>query len=248
MWVAVLLLVAGADGGTTSAGAVPTKPERRTLSLTSVYGAPEFRDVVSGASTTAPAPPPRLGSTEEPSTRVEVREPDPSFDAGLAARADNRGAPRPDATSTVAAGAATSDATSQALLEQSRAQTEAMQALLAQQQAQEQGRVADQQARADRAAAVQDIRDSIGGAVQALATSGNWDPGSLSQASASLRRTAASATASGSVGEASRASEAAGLVDAAQAALTQRNAQQAQWYLTRATQLLGETPAGGRGY
>ena len=84
--------------------------------------------------------------------------------------------------------------------------------------------------------------------MESLATSGNYDASSLSQASASLRRTAAAATASGSIGEATRASEAASLVDAANDALTQRNAQQAQWYLTRAALLLGEQQQGRGGY
>jgi hypothetical protein len=39
--------------------------------------------------------------------------------------------------------------------------------------------------------------------------------------------------------EASRAAEAARLVEAAEAALAQRNAQQAQYYLLQANQLLG---------
>lgn len=251
MWVPLFLLVAAADGGVpSSAPPASTEseppPQRRTLSLSSVSGAPEFRDVQSGASTTGAAPPRTALTAEEPATRIEVREPDPSFDAGVPLRAEARTGARNESgpPATAPNPTAASEATNQALLEQSKAQTEAMQALVAQQQAQEQARIAEQQARTDRAVAVQDVRDSLGGTMQALQTSGDWDSSSLSRASASLRRTAASATASGSLGEASRASEAASLVDAARSALTQRNSQQAQWYLTRAAQLLGETPAG----
>ena len=248
MWGPLLLLIAAADAGEALPARPPAMtdaaPVRTALPVTSVYGAPEFRDVLSGASTTGATAVRRPQTAEEPSTRVEVREPDPAFDAGIsvrtAARSDAPAPPSPAPTGS-------SEAASQALLEQSRAQTEAMQTLLAQQQAQEQARIAEQQARTDRAAAMQDVRDSLGGTVQALQTTGDWDPSSLSRASASLRRTAASATASGAVGDAARASEAASLVDAAQSALTQRNAQQAQWYLTRAAQLLGEAQV-GRGY
>jgi len=258
MWGTLLLLVAAADAGTsarapTAASATPARPAspRRNLPLSSTFGAAEFRDVVSGASTTGPAPVARPAMPEDPSTRVEVREPDPSFDAGIVLRsADARTGVRAEATPAAASAPdASTENTNQALLEQAKAQTEAMQALLAQQQAQEQSRAAEQQARTERAAAVQEVRDAIGGTVQALATSGNYDSSSLSQASASLRRTAAAASASGAVGEASRANEAAAMVDAAQSALTQRNAQQAQWYLTRAAQLLADQqPQPGRGY
>jgi hypothetical protein len=247
VWRPLLLLVAAADAGTAEHASatreVPT--QRQTLQTSSVYGAAEFRDVVSGASTSGAVRAPRPPLQEEPATQMEIREPDPSFDAGV--RAEARTAVRSDA-SQAPVPAATADTTSQALLEQSKAQTEAMQALLAQQQAQEQARLAEQQARTDRAAAVQDVRDTLGGTMQTLATSGDYDASSLSQASASLRRTAAAATASGAVGEATRASEAASLVDAANAALTQRNAQQAQWYLTRAAVLLGEQQQGRGGY
>ena len=247
VWRPLLLLVAAADAGTTEHASatreVPT--QRQTLQTSTVFGAAEFRDVVSGASTSGAVRAPRPTPQEEPATQVEIREPGPSFDAGV--RAETRTAVRSDA-SPAPAPAAPADTSSQALLEQSKAQTEAMQALLAQQQAQEQARLAEQQARTDRAAAVQDVRDTLGGTMQTLATSGNYDASSLSQASASLRRTAAAATASGAVGEATRASEAASLVDAANAALTQRNAQQAQWYLTRAAVLLGEQQQGRGGY
>jgi len=258
MWGPLLLLVAAADAGTpshartttSSAAATPPSP-RRALPLSSTYGAAEFRDVVSGASTTGPAAVARPTEPEEPSTHVQVREPDPSFDAGIAIRsADAHAGVRAEAAPIPAAPDASTENPNQALLEQAKAQTEAMQALLAQQQAQEQARAAEEQARTERAAAVQDVRETIGGTVQALATSGNYDSSTLSQASASLRRTAAAANASGAVGEASRANEAAGLVDAAQAALTQRNAQQAQWYLSRAAQLLADQQPQptGRGY
>ena len=247
LWGPLLLLVAAADAG--AADHPPATPEvkaRQTLQTSSVYGAAEFRDVVSGASTTGTPRPARAQPQEEPATQVEIREPDPSFDAGV--RGDSRTAARSDPPPAPSPPVPTADATGQALLEQSKAQTETMQALLAQQQAQEQARQAEQQARTDRAAAVQDVRDTIGGTIQTLATSGNYDSSSLSQASASLRKTAASATASGSVGEATRANEAASMLDAAKDALTQRNAQQAQWYLTRAAVLLGEQQQGRGGY
>jgi hypothetical protein len=214
--------------------------KKQDLPLSSVYGAPEFRDVLSGASTTGVAPSPRPVTTDEPDTRREVREPDPLVDAVVAARTNPRAAARTNVTITEASTAGSIEGIGQALLEQSQAQTAAQQALLAQQQAQEQARAYEQQARIDRAAVVQGARDSIGGTAEALQTTGDWDPATLSQASASLRRTAASATTSGAVNEAARANEAARMVDAAQAALAERNAQQAKWYLARASQLLGE--------
>ena len=233
VWVPLLLFVGAADAGTPPAAhhasspsaQRPSKPaatpgtSKRALPTASVPGAAEFRDVVSGASTTAAAPSPAspvAGVPEEPSNRVEVREPDVSFDAGVLTRTDNRAAFKDTSASPPPVTPTSAETTNQALLEQSRAQTEAMQALLAQQQAQEQARVAEQQARNERTVAMQDVRDSLGGTVQALATSGNWDPESLSRASASLRRTAASATTSGSPSEAARASEAANMVEAAQ--------------------------------
>jgi hypothetical protein len=242
----VLLLLAATDGGVPSATPAgkgtesPPTTERRALSLSSVSGAPEFRDVQSGASTSgastpgaAPTRAMTAGTAEEPATRIDVRERIPPR-CGCRPRTDSRTVGRTDSgtPSTAPTPSASSEATNQALLEQSKAQTEAMQALLAQQQAQEQARVVEQQARTERAAAVQNVRDSIGGTVQALQTSGNWDPASLSQASTSLRRTAASANASGALGDASRASEAAGLVDAAQSALNQRSHNRRRWYLT----------------
>ncbi|HEY1908670.1 MAG TPA: hypothetical protein VGG91_21680 [Myxococcaceae bacterium] len=249
VWVLMASLVAGARltahspapaTSTEAAGPPPQMVQRQDLTLSSVYVAPEFPDVLSGASTTGIEPSPRPVTTEEPDTRREVREPDPPLDAGVAARTNALASARTDGTITDASAAGSIEGIGQALLEQARAQTAAQQALLAQQQAQEQARAYEQQARIDRDAVVQDARGSIDGTAQALQTTGDWDPASLSQTSASLRRTAASATTSGAVNEAARANDAARMVDAARAALAERNAQQAKWYLARASQLLGE--------
>ena len=163
----------------------------------------------------------------EPPTRVSVQEP-ARPDAGTsrkkkarADRTDGQGDPQMDA-----------------LLEQSRAQTEALQQIAAQQQASEQARIAEQQARTQRAAQIDDARGAIDGTVQSLQSSGNWDSSSLEYTRRSLQQTAAAASAAGSPAEASRASQAAQLVEAAQAALVQKNAQQAQYYLMQANQLL----------
>jgi hypothetical protein len=132
-----------------------------------------------------------------------------------------------------------------ALVDQSREQTEAIQALAAQQAAAEQARAAEQQARAQRVLALEDARGSIASTAQSLQT-GNWDLDSLATTGAALRRSADAAASAGAGNEAARTAEAANLLDAAQAALGQRNAQQAQWYLARASQLLGEAQQTGR--
>jgi len=172
-----------------------------------------------------------------PATHIAVQEP-AAPDAGQsrkkkarADRTDGQGDPQMDA-----------------LLEQSRAQTEALQQMAAQQRAYEEARVADQYARTQRAAVVDGARSNIDGAVQSLQASGNWDAASLRSTRASLQQTAAAATAANSPAEASRASQAAGLIDDAEAALAQRNAQQAQYYLLQANQLLGGGGAQNLGY
>jgi hypothetical protein len=129
------------------------------------------------------------------------------------------------------------------LVEQSREQSDALQALAAQQAAAEQARAAEQQARAQRVLGLEDARGTIGTVAQSLQT-GNWDTGSLATTGVALRRSADAAAAAGAGNEAARTAEAANLLDAAQEALSQRNAQQAQWYLARASQLLSEAQAG----
>ena len=166
-------------------------------------------------------------SPNEPSTRIAVQEPAPP-DAGTpkvkkarADRTDGQGDPQTDA-----------------LLEQSRAQTEALQQIAAQQRATEEARIAEQQARSQRGLQIDGARSSIDGAVQSLQATGDWNASSLRSTRASLEQTAAAASAAGSPVEANRAAEAARLVEAAEAALAQRNAQQAQYYLLQANQLL----------
>ena len=173
----------------------------------------------------------------QPATHIAVQEP-AAPDAGQSKKKKAR-ADRTDGQS---------DPQMDALLEQSRAQTEALQQIAGQQRASEEARIADQQARTQRAAVVDSARYSIDGAVQSLQTSGNWNAASLQQTRASLQQTAAAATAAGSPAEASRAAQAASLIDAAQAALAQRNAQQAQYYLLQANQLLGGGGAQNLGY
>lgn len=172
-----------------------------------------------------------------PATHIAVQEP-AAPDAGQSRKKKAR-ADRTDGQS---------DPQMDALLEQSRAQTEALQQIAAQGRASDEARIADQQARTQRAAVVDSARYSIDGAVQSLQTSGNWNAASLQQTRASLQQTAAAATAAGSPAEASRAAQAASLIDAAQAALAQRNAQQAQYYLLQANQLLGGGGAQNLGY
>jgi hypothetical protein len=172
-----------------------------------------------------------------PATHIAVQEP-AAPDAGQsrkkkarADRTDGQGDPQMDA-----------------LLEQSRAQTEALQQIAAQQRASEEARIYDQQARTQRAAVVDGARSNIDGAVQSLQASGNWNTASLQSTRVSLQQTAAAATAANSPAEASRASQAASLIEAAQAALAQRNPQQAQYYLLQANQLLGGGGAQNLGY
>jgi hypothetical protein len=126
----------------------------------------------------------------------------------------------------------------EALLEQSRAQTAALQQIAAQQWASEDARIVARHAQTQRAVQLDGARITIDGAVQSLQSMGDWNAGSLESTGASLRQTAAAASAAGSAVEASRASEAARLVEAAKAALAQRNSQQAQYYLLEANQLL----------
>lgn len=171
----------------------------------------------------------------EPPTRISVQEP-AAADAGTPrvkkARADRTNGqddPRMDA-----------------LLEQSRAQTEALQQIAGQQRAYEEARIAEQQARTQRAMQLDGARDSIDGVVQSLQSSGDWDPAALRSTRASLQQTAAAATAANSPAEASRAAQAARLVEAAEAALAQKNAQQAQYYLLQANQVLQGAPGGQR--
>jgi hypothetical protein len=164
----------------------------------------------------------------EPATHVAVQEP-ASPDAGSARKKKAR-ADRTDGQP---------DPYMDALLEQSRAQTEALQQIAAQQRASEEARQAEQQARTQRAAQMDGARSSIDGAVQSLQANGNWDAASLRSTRLSLQQTAAAASAAGSPTEASRTAEAARLVEAAEAALAQRNGQQAQYYLLQANQLLG---------
>ena len=131
-----------------------------------------------------------------------------------------------------------SDAIGEALLEQSRLQTRALQQIAAQQQASEDARNAELQARAQRGLQVDSARGSITSTVNSLQTTGDWDPDALQSTRLSLQQTAAAASAAGSPVEASRAAEAARLIRAAQAELAHRNSQQAQYYLMQANELL----------
>ena len=109
-------------------------------------------------------------------------------------------------------------------------------------------RQAEAQARTQRAATVDGARTSIDGTVQSLQANGNWDAASLQSTRVSLQQTAAAASAANSPVEASRAAQAARLVEAAEAALVQKNGQQAQYYLMQANQLLTGQQSGGSGY
>ena len=168
----------------------------------------------------------------EPSTRVSVQErvPPESSIPPKNARAD-RTDPQPDPYL-------------EALLEQSRAQTAALQQIATQQRESEDARIVAQHAQSERAVQLNGARIAIDGAVQSLQTMGDWNASSLELTGASLRQTAAAASAAGSAVEASRAAEAARLVEAAKAALAQRNSQQAQYYLLEANQLLFGAPNG----
>jgi hypothetical protein len=225
---------------------VTEPPVRAPLAVRSVVGTRDFLDVQSGASTTGGRAQ-MLATPREPSTQTAIREPGPGEwpDGGLdegrlsGGRADGgepfASLPRraPSATNADAGDRL------ETLVDQSREQTEALQALATQQAAAEQARAAEQQARAQRVLGLEDARGSIATTVQSLQT-GNWDVDTLATTGAALRRSADAAAAAGAGNEAARTAEAANLLDAAQAALTQRNAQQAQWYLAQASQLLGE--------
>lgn len=169
-----------------------------------------------------------LAEGPEPSTRVAVQEP-PRPDAGSARKKKAR-VDRPDGQQ--------SDPQMDALLEQQRAQTQALQELAAGQRAAEQARVAEQQSRNQRAALLEGARNSLDGTLQSLQSGGNWDGSALASARVSLQQSSAAASTAGAHGEASRAAEAARLVEAAEAALVHRNSQQAQYYLMQASQLL----------
>jgi hypothetical protein len=161
-----------------------------------------------------------------PPTRVNVQEP-ARPDAGTPStqhqgRSSNGG----------------NDPQMEALLEQSRRQTEALQQLAAQEKAAQEARLAEQQARTDRGLQLDGARSNIDGTLQSLQLQGNWDSGALQRTRQSIQATAAAAQAAGASIEASRAAEAARLVQAAEAALSQRNSQQAQYYLLQANQLL----------
>jgi len=182
-------------------------------------GQPASRD--GGVRTTA------ADGAPEPPTRISVQEP-VAPDAGPSRRKRAR-SDRPDGQS---------DPQMDALLEQSRAQTEALQQIAAQQRAAEEARAAEQQAQTQRAMQIDGARSSIDGTLQSLQANGDWNAAALQSTRLSLQQTAAAATAANSPGEASRAAEAARLVGAAEAALAQKNAQQAQYYLLQANQLL----------
>jgi hypothetical protein len=168
----------------------------------------------------------------KPSTRVAVQEPAaPETEMPRKSAPANRTDPQPDPYL-------------EALLEQSRAQTAALQQIAAQQRASEDARIIAHHSQTERAVQLNGARIAIDGAVQSLQAMGDWNANSLESTGASLRQTAAAASAAGSAVEASRAAEAARLVEAAKAALTQRNSQQAQYYLLEANELLFGAPNG----
>jgi hypothetical protein len=223
-----------ADAGTSSR-AVDAGTPHATMQHAAADAGPAVRD--GGARTTA------IDGAPQPATHIAVQEP-AAPDAGTSSRKKFR-ADRSDGDS---------DPTTDALLEQSRAQTEALQQIAAQQRATEeariadqQARIADQQARTQRAQQIDSARYSIDDTVQSIQANGNWDAASLQSTRQSLQQTAAAASAANSPAEASRASQAARLVEAAEAALAQKNGQQAQYYLMQANQVLGSAP-GGVGY
>jgi len=203
-------------------------------------GVPGRRSADSGQ---APAPPgdgagpTAVDGAPEPSTNLSVQE--PATSEGAPARAKKARADRSDGQS---------DPTGEALLEQSRLQTQALQQIAAQQQAAVEVRYAQQQARAQRGLRVESARGSINSTVNSLQTTGDWDADALQSTRMSLQQTAAAASAAGSPAEASRAADAASLIRAAEAALAQRNAQQAQYYLLQANQLLQGGYTGRSGY
>ena len=179
-----------------------------------------------------------VDGASEPATRIAVQEP-AAPDAGSSSRKKKARADRPDGQP---------DPTTEALLEQSRAQTEVLQQIAAQQRASEEARAAEQQGRSQRAAQIDGARYSIDDTVQSIQANGNWDANALRSTRMSLQQTAAAASAANSPVEASRASEAARLVEAAEAALAQKNGQQAQYYLLQANQLLVGGQGGGTRY
>jgi len=183
-----------------------------------------------------PSRPPGPEGAADPPSRISVQEP-AAADAGTARKKKAR-ADRTDGQD---------DSYQDAMLEQSRAQTEALQQIAAQQRASAEARLADQQGRTQRASQVDYARGSIDGTVQSLQATGDWDAAALQSTRVSLQQTAAAARAANSPAEASRAAEAARMVEAAEAALAQKNAQQAQYYLLQANQSLQAGPAQGGG-
>jgi len=178
-----------------------------------------------------------IAGPAEPSMHVAVQEP-ARPDAGTskkkkarADRTDGQGDPQMDA-----------------LLEQSRAQTEALQQIAGQQRASEDARAAAQQGQTQRAMQIDGARSSIDSAVQSLQATGNWNAAALQSTRVSLQQTAAAASAAGSPVEARNAADAARFIEAAEAALAQKNAQQAQYYLMQANQLLMGGGGGGVRY
>ena len=167
----------------------------------------------------------------EPSPRISVQEP-----VGADSAAPRKKKARTEWTD------GQPDPYMEALLEQSRAQTEALQQIAAQQRGSEAARIAEQHAQTQRVGQLYGARIAIDGALQSLQAMGDWNADSLESTGASLRQTAAAASEAGSAVEASRAAEAARFVEAAHAALAQRNAQLAQYYLLEANQLLLGAP------
>jgi len=176
-----------------------------------------------------------IAGPAEPSMHVAVQEP-ARPDAGTSKKKKKARADRTDGQG---------DPQMDALLEQSRAQTEALQQIAGQQRASEEARAAEQQARTQRAMQIDGARTSIDGTVLSLQANGSWDAAALQSTRVSLQQSAAAASAAGSPTEARNASEAARFVEAAEAALAQRNAQQAQYYLLQANQLLMGAGGGG---
>jgi adhesin transport system outer membrane protein len=221
------------DGGTSRADAQHTSVDGGTLRADAQHAAADAGHAVRDAGARTGA----VNGAPEPATHIAVQEP-AAPDAG-AARKKKARADRTDGQS---------DPAMDALLEQSRQQTEALQQIAAQQRASEEGRAAEQQARTQRASQIDGARYSIGDTVQSLQANGSWDASALRSTRTSLQQTAAAASAAGSPAEARSASEAARLVEAAEAALAQRNAQQAQYYLLQANQLLIGGQGGGSRY
>ena len=171
-----------------------------------------------------------IDDAPRPSTRISLEEPAaPETESPRKNAPANRTESQPDPYL-------------EALLEQSRAQTAALQQIAAQQQGSEDARMVAQYAQTDRAVRMIGARMAIDRAVQSLQAMGDWNTNFLESTGASLRQTAAAASAAGSAVEASRAAEAARLVEAAKAALVQRNSQQAQYYRLAANQVLFSAP------